>query len=74
MPPDNITHMQVVEGIDDTSTVVAGLLRGERITQYIVRRLSQSALAALQRDVDTALRRGEDVELTLAAWAAVQGG
>jgi len=70
---DNITSMQTIETPDGTSTVVAGLVRGERIVQYIVRRLSATALALLQRDVDTAVRRGEDVELTLAAWAELEG-
>jgi hypothetical protein len=73
VPRDNITYVQAIADGHGTTTVVAGLVRGERITRYFVRRLTAPALAALQRDVDVALRRGEDVELTLAAWSEVEG-
>lgn len=70
---DNVTYIQTVPAADGTATVVVGITRGDDIRQHIVRRLTPAALAALEHDVDTSLDRGEDPELTIAAWAAVQG-
>ena len=75
MRRDNVTHLQTVsDGNGTTKTVVVGILRnGCDVRQYIVRRLSAAALGVFERDVDTALRRGEDPELTIAAWSELEG-
>jgi hypothetical protein len=70
---DSITYLQAVADINGTTTVVVGIVRGHDIRQHIVRRLDERALGTFQRDVEVALDRGEDPELTIATWAEMQG-
>jgi hypothetical protein len=69
----NVTHVQTVKGPDGlTTTVVVGVRRGQRIAQYIIRSLDAAALNSFERDLDVAVRRGEDPELRISAWVAVE--